>query len=74
MKPVQNIAAYQFLPLSDLKNRRLRLQALCKSENLKGTILLSPEGVNLFVAGEPDGVATLLAELRSWPGLENLQP
>ncbi len=74
MKPVQNIAAYQFLSLSDLKNRRQRLQELCKSENLKGTILLSPEGVNLFVAGAPVGIASLLAELRSWPGLEHLQP
>jgi RluA family pseudouridine synthase len=74
MKPVQNIAAYQFLPLSDLKNRRLRLQALCKSENLKGTILLSPEGVNLFVAGTSAGIAVLLTELRSWTGLESLQP
>ncbi len=53
MKPVQNVAAYQFLPLSDLKSRRARLQALCKLENLKGTILLSPEGVNLSSLATP---------------------
>ena len=74
MKPILNIAAYQFLPLSDLKPLRARLQALCKAANLKGTILLSPEGINLFVAGAPGGIELLLAELRGWVGLENLQP
>jgi RluA family pseudouridine synthase len=74
MKPIVNIAAYKFLPLSDLKPLRTRLQTLCKAANLKGTILLSPEGVNLFVAGEAAGIELLLAELRSWPGLEDLQP
>jgi RluA family pseudouridine synthase len=74
MKPILNIAAYRFLPLSDLKPRRARLQALCKAGNLKGTILLSPEGINLFVAGAAQGIELLLTQLRGWPGLENLQP
>jgi UPF0176 protein len=71
---IVNIAAYQFLPLADLKARRTRLLALCKAESLKGTILLSPEGINLFVAGASAAVEHLLTELRSWPGLEKLQP
>jgi UPF0176 protein len=74
LKPILNIAAYKFLPLSDLKSRRARLQTLCKTANLKGTILLSPEGVNLFVAGAADGIERLVTELRSWPGLEDLAP
>jgi UPF0176 protein len=74
MKPILNIAAYKFLPLSDLRALRARLQTLCKTANLKGTILLSPEGINLFVAGEAQGIERLLSELRSWPGLENLAP
>src|SRR5579864_1700243 len=72
MKSILNIAAYRFLPLSDLRTLRTRLQALCKSADLKGTILLSPEGINLFVAGVAEGIEQLLAELRSWPGLEDL--
>jgi RluA family pseudouridine synthase len=71
---ILNIAAYKFLPLEDLRSLRVRLQTLCKDENLKGTILLSPEGINLFVAGESRGIEQLLAQLRSWPGLEDLQP
>jgi len=74
MKPILNIAAYKFLPLSALKPLRSRLQALCKDADLKGTILLSPEGINLFVAGAADGIERLLRELRSWPGLEDLAP
>jgi UPF0176 protein len=74
MTPILNIAAYKFLPLADLRALRTRLQTLCKDENLKGTILLSPEGINLFVAGETPGIDRLLTELRSWPGLADLQP
>src|ERR1700730_13021607 len=74
LKPILNIAAYKFLPLSDLKTLRTRLQTLCKAAHLKGTILLSPEGINLFVAGAAEGIERLLSELRSWPGLEDLTP
>jgi UPF0176 protein len=73
-RPILNIAAYEFLPLADLRTLRTRLQALCKDADLKGTILLSPEGINLFVAGEAQGIERLLTQLRGWPGLEDLQP
>ena len=63
MKPILNIAAYKFVPLCDLKPRRTRLQGLCGEADLKGTILLSPEGINLFVAGVAGNIDRLLAEL-----------
>lgn len=72
--PILNIAAYKFLPLSDLRALRSRLQVLCKDADLKGTILLSPEGINLFVAGAAQGIERLLTQLRGWPGLGDLQP
>jgi len=74
MQPVVNIAAYKFLPLDGLKGLRSRLQELCKEADLKGSILLSPEGINLFVAGGEQQIERLLAELRGWPGLADLQP
>ena len=74
MKKIVNIAAYKFVALPDLRLLRARLLALCKSWELKGTILLSAEGINLFVAGAADKIDLLLAELRSWPGLADLQP
>ena len=72
--PILNIAAYKFLPLADLRALRARLQTVCKDWELKGTILLSPEGINLFVAGTPPNVERLLRELRGLPGLGDLQP
>jgi RluA family pseudouridine synthase len=74
MKKTVNIAAYQFATLTDLRTRRSRLLAQCREWNLSGTILLSPEGINLFVAGAGESIEHLLAELRGWPGLETLTP
>ncbi|MFO0815265.1 MAG: pseudouridine synthase [Gemmatales bacterium] len=73
MSSYTNIAAYQFAELSNLKPLKAELLGLCKSWNLKGTILLSEEGINLFVAGEADSVKQLMDRLRTIPGLENLQ-
>src|SRR5450432_2218080 len=73
MKKIVNIAAYKFVSLPDLHSLRTRLLALCRSWELKGTILLSAEGINLFVAGEREKINLLLAELHSLPGLEDLQ-
>ena len=68
-----NIAAYKFAPLTGLGPLRGRLVAFCKGLGLRGTILLSPEGINLFVAGSPAAVAKVIAELRTIPGLETLE-
>ena len=73
-KPITNISTYKFAPMTGLKELRERLLKLCKSLDLKGTILLSTEGVNLFIAGPGEAVDTLVAELRALPGLEDLTP
>ena len=67
-----NIAAYRFAPLADLPARKSQLQRQCNRAALKGTILLSPEGINLFVAGSSEAIEALLVELRGWPGLSDL--
>jgi len=69
MRKIANIAAYKFVSLPDLRALRARLLAQCRAWDLKGTILLSVEGINLFVAGERDKIDLLLVELRNWPGL-----
>jgi len=70
---VLNIAAYKFAELTELPGLRARLKAECLSLELKGSILLSPEGINLFIAGESAAVESLLETLRSIPGLETLE-
>ena len=74
MPEVVNIAGYQFLPLADLPALRGRLKSNCKAWGLRGTILLSQEGINLFVAGGREGIDQLLAELRAIEGLHDFQP
>ncbi len=71
--PIVNIAAYRFAPLQELQALRTELLAFCGAENLRGTILLSTEGINLFVAGAADAIELLLARLRAISGLEPLK-
>ena len=70
---VTNLAAYRFVELSGLKGLREELLALCKEAGLKGTILLSVEGINLFMAGSAEGISRLMARLREIPGLEDFE-
>ena len=74
MPAVVNIAAYQFVPLTDLPALRERLLGKCKAWGLKGTILISAEGINVFVAGGRDEIDSLLTELRAIPGLADFSP
>jgi UPF0176 protein len=60
-----NIAAYKFVPLEDLHARRKELRRLATDLKLCGTILLSPEGINLFIAGEQENIDHFLETLRS---------
>jgi UPF0176 protein len=71
-----NLSAYKFTPLeeNDLPPLRERLRKLCHALALKGTVLLSREGINLFVAGTREHVDAFLADLRIIPGLQELAP
>lgn len=70
---VVNIAAYKFTPLTQLGERRVRLREFCRRLELKGTILLSPEGVNLFVAGERAPIDALVEVLENDPEIGPLE-
>jgi UPF0176 protein len=69
-----NIAAYKFAPLTGLKPLRDHLLAYCRARHLRGTILLSSEGINLFVAGTDAAIQDLVQELRGIPVLSDLTP
>jgi len=74
MPRIVNIAAYKFAELQNLEELRVELRDECRDRGLKGSILLSPEGLNLFVAGEFSDVEWLLLRLRAITGLEQLEP
>lgn len=73
MGEVVNVAGYKFFPLGGLPELRGRLSARCRELGLKGTILLSPEGINLFVAGTRAAIDALLSELRGIEGLADFE-
>lgn len=69
-----NISCYKFAHLSDLKSLKADLLAACKKRELKGTILLANEGINLFIAGPRGAIDEVVAIIRAIPGLEGLAP
>lgn len=70
--PVLNISAYKFVQLDRVNERREELLRVCRELQLRGTILLSSEGINLFLAGVPESVRKFLHQLRSDPALADL--
>src|SRR3954465_6144149 len=68
-----NIAAYRFASLGDLKSLQAALRTLCAETEMRGTILLSPEGINIVVSAAPAAANALLNYLRAnIPGLADL--
>ncbi len=68
-----NLAAYKFVSLSNLPELRGSIRDKARHYGLKGTVLLSPEGINLFVAGEVEQAQAWLAWLRQNPEFADLE-
>jgi UPF0176 protein len=63
--PHVNIAAYKFVTFDDTEAMRPQYQEICARLALKGTILLTPEGINMFLSGPRDNIDEFLAWVRS---------
>lgn len=70
---IVNIAAYRFVALENLPELKAELVQLCKPLGIKGTILLSPEGINLFLAAERSAIDQFLESLRAYPQFADLE-
>ncbi len=57
-------ALYKFAALPDHAALRAPLLAVCKDNDVKGTLLLADEGINGTIAGPEPGLRTVLAHLR----------
>ncbi|MFC3459465.1 sulfurtransferase [Massilia haematophila] len=68
-----NIAAYKFITFDNTEEMRPQFQALCAERNLKGTILLTPEGINMFLSGLPADIDAYLAWLRQDPRFADIE-
>ena len=57
-----NIAGYKFVTIPDRNTLRQPFKHKCDSLELKGTVLLSHEGINIFVAG----LESNIVQFRNW--------
>ena len=60
--------------MDDLEPLRASLCTRCREWGLKGTIILSTEGINVSVAGGTAQIDLFLRFLRGIPGLDGLMP
>ena len=57
---VLNIAGYKFEPLSDIDSLVQEFQSVCDDLELKGSVYLSPNGINFSLAGSEESVEQYL--------------
>ncbi len=78
-----NLAGYKFVPLERLPELKAGLKEFCVEFGIKGTILVSPEGINIFVSGSEPAVTRFktfvhadsrLAGLRFKESVSSYQP
>jgi UPF0176 protein len=71
---ILNISAYKFVGLDDLDALRARMVERCDALALKGTILLAPEGINLFLAAPRAAIDAFMAWLHEDPRFADIVP
>tara|TARA_B100001123_G_scaffold360650_1_gene416766 strand:+ start:650 stop:1468 length:819 start_codon:yes stop_codon:yes gene_type:complete len=73
LKQIVNIAGYRFIELNDRKDLRAKLKNKCVKLNLKGSILLSKEGINFFLAGEKDSIEEFINFIEKDDRFKNIE-
>jgi UPF0176 protein len=71
---ILNISTYKFIPLADTLALRDTLAARAVSLDLKGTILLAEEGINLFLAGPAQAVRSFITQLQTDTRFADIAP
>ncbi len=69
-RPFKVAALYKFAEVTDTAAWQAALAAFCCARQIRGTILLAPEGINGTVAGTAEAIDTLVAFLLSDPLFE----
>ena len=66
-------ALYHFTRITDPVAKRYPLLSLCRSQGVRGTVLLATEGINGTIAGTPEGIASVIDHVEAWPEVESLE-
>ena len=62
---IHHIAGYKFIPLQNIEALRGDFLERCQRHDLKGTILLSAEGININLSGDTEQLQAFIAYLHS---------
>lgn len=65
-------ALYAFARFAAPEELRLPLLTLCEAQEVRGTLLLAEEGINGTIAGSTEGVAAVIAHIRTFPDCADL--
>jgi UPF0176 protein len=71
--PICVAALYRFAVIPDCAAIRAPLADLCRTEGIRGTLLLAREGINGTIAGSDAGIARVVAAIREIAGLAELE-
>jgi len=66
-------ALYKFAPLDAGPALQARLKSACLDNDVAGTLLIAPEGINGTIAGPQAGVHAVLEAIRALPGCSDLE-
>ena len=72
--PILNFSSYKFVHIDDPHALRERLFAQAERLNVKGTVLIAEEGINLFVAGAESAAREWIDGLRADARFADLDP
>ncbi|MEO7814085.1 MAG: rhodanese-related sulfurtransferase [Sphingomicrobium sp.] len=71
-EPLKVAALYRFTPFADCAALRGPLEAMCRANGVRGTLLLAPEGINGTIAGPRGGIDHVVEHIRALPGCADL--
>jgi UPF0176 protein len=71
---IVNISCYKFVEVNDVDELCAQLTRRCNALQLKGTILVAPEGINVFLAGNRAAIDSIVGELRADLRFADLTP
>ena len=66
-------ALYQFTRFADPASLRQPLQAACDRADIRGSLLLAAEGINGTIAGDREGIDSVINHIRGLPGCQALE-
>jgi predicted sulfurtransferase len=65
MNAILNVSVYKFIDITDGQALKLAWQDLCDRFSVKGTILIAPEGVNIFLAAPRNAIESVLSQIKT---------